>query len=61
MCPLNNHQGSDWFSSAKIMDHPHTDSIVWFHYKYLPVPVYRISSELKNQTINVDSTNLYLS
>lgn len=43
------------------MDHPHTDSIVWSHYKYLAVPVYRISSELKNQTINADSTNLYLS
>lgn len=61
MCPLKNHQGSDWFSSAKIMDHPHTDSTIGFHYKYLAVPVYRISSELKNQTINVDSTNLYLS
>lgn len=61
MCPLKNNQGSDWFIYAKIMDHPHTDSIVWSHYKYLAVPVYRISSELKNQTINADSTNLYLS
>lgn len=59
MCPLKNHQGSDWFIYAKIMDPPHTDSSLIP--LQVPVPVYRISSELKNQTINADSTNLYLS